>query len=166
MRKAFSLLFILLIIGGLSACAVTPQVKADNIIFQFTCKAKIKMQDKEYSCCINRSAPQTASITLLAPDTLKGMTYNWNGSNFSMTYQGITAEHDSCVLPETSFSSLMIRVLDAANKTDILKRKSSNEFTGTLDDADFTITVDQSSGYIQQIQFPKYNLHADLEYTV
>ncbi len=160
MRKALAVLFCMLIFTVLPACS-SASAKAADIVFAFTCSAQVTTQSGTVSCTVTRAAPQSASITVQSPEEISGMTYTW-GDNFIISYAGLVTKSSECSLPKSSFAAQLIGVLDAASMQDALTVSGNSAFTGIYDNAAFTLTVDSKSGYIQQIEIPRYGIKATL----
>lgn len=160
MRKVLAIILSILCFTMLPACSAAPVQPAD-IVFAFSCSAQVQIENETISCTITRAAPQSANITVLSPKELKGLSYTW-GEGFTINYAGLTATNTDCILPQSSFASLIIGVLDSAFKRDVLTRVSDSALTGSFNDCVFTLTVDNKSGYIQQIEIPRYGVRATL----
>lgn len=133
--------------------------------FAFHCKANITFADERITCDLSHTAPGMASMQLLSGD-LSGLNYYWSGEDFTVSYCGLSAKSDECVLPQTSFALLLLQTLDYAQKGGVLTRTHGDEFSGSLNGIDFTITADNSTGRIQTIAIPRNNIVAELyDYT-
>lgn len=158
MRKALAVLIGLFLIISISGCSAAP-FKSAKIIFSFTGSAQIKQGDSEIVCTIMRAAPKSASIAIQSPKELSGLTYTW-GSSFSSVYAGITNKSAECDLPQNCFAPLLIKVLDAAEKPDALCRENNSTLSGSTDQVSYVLTIDGSSGFIQKIEIPRYQICA------
>ena len=162
MRKVLAIAGCILFLAALSACS-TATIKSTDIVFAFTCSAHVTTENGDVSCTVTRAAPQSASITVLSPKELNGMTYTW-GDDFAISYAGLATNSTNCTLPQSSFAAQLIGVLDAASKQDALTSVNNSTFTGTFDDGAFTLTVDSTSGHFQQIEIPRYGIRATLDH--
>lgn len=151
-----SFLFTFLVTG----CAPA-KINAVNIDFTFHCEAKITCSDELMTCDLSHTAPGLASIQLSSGD-LNGLNYYWSGQDFTISYCGLSAKSKDCILPQTSFALVLLQTLDYAQKDGTLTRTHGNEFSGSLDGIDFTITVESSTGQIQTISIPHSNVVAEL----
>ncbi len=163
MRKMTALFLILILIFAFSGCA-KQDISPEEIGFNFNCKADVTIDDQKLTCRLNRSAPEIISIQIISGD-LNGLLYNWDGEGFSISYSGITAKSDNCMLPKTAFAEALKQILDCACKEGALTKTHGNEFSGKYNGLDFTIATD-GSGQIKKITIPKQGITAELyEYT-
>ncbi|HEX3037757.1 MAG TPA: hypothetical protein VHO94_02030 [Oscillospiraceae bacterium] len=162
MRKVLAIACGILLLVALSACSAK-SVEPTNIVFAFTCSAKVTTKNGDVSCTITRAAPQSESITVQSPKELNGMTYTWE-DNFSISYEGLQTKSTDCTLPPSSFAAQIVGVLDAASKQDALTDVGDSVFTGKFDNDTYTLTVDSKTGHIQQIEIPRYGISAKLDH--
>lgn len=160
MRRMVFLLFPLLFLFLFSGCA-QPELKAEDIDFSFQCKADVTCNGQKTTCLFSHSAPGIASVQILSGN-LNGLTYFWSGEDFSVSYSGLTVKSEECVLPQTSFASVLQQAADSSEKIETLTKTHGNEFSGIAPNFDFTITVDEKSGQIQKIDIPRYGMTVEL----
>lgn len=156
MRRIFCIFAFFILTLPFTACSASTMETTD-INFCFQCKADVNFNGEQFCCNLSRDAPGRASVQLLNGD-LNGLSYNWDGDGFSVSYGDVCAKSEDCVLPDTSFAVALLQVLDYAERSDSLTPGSNGTFTGNLNDCDFTITVDKNSGNIQTLAFPQKNL--------
>lgn len=163
MRNRNWCLFLALAFFLVSGCSLQKQVelKPEDILLSFQCKANITAGEQKYSCILSHSAPGIGSVQVTSGD-LNGLIYNWSGENFSVSYSGVTAESEECVLPKSSFAALLQSVLNTAERDGTLVKTHGNEFSGTGDGYDFTVIVDAGTGQIQTITVPQYAISVNL----
>jgi hypothetical protein len=154
-RIAFFAVLLLIVFAGCSRA----EVKAEEIDFHFQCDVNIVSGEQKINCCLNRTSPGIVSLKIASGD-LNGMTYDWSGEDFSITYCGLTAKSESCVLPTYSFAEVLKQTLDCAEKSGSLTKTHGNEFSGNLNGFDFTLTTD-GDGRIQKITVPGRNFSAE-----
>ncbi len=163
MRKTAAMILMLILIFAFSGC-VKQDISPEAICFNFNCKADVIIDNQKLTCQLNRSAPEIISIQIVSGD-LNGLLYDWDGENFSISYSGITAKSDNCILPKTAFAETLKQILDCACKEGALTKTHGNEFSGKYNDLDFTIATD-GNGQIKKITIPKRGITAELyEYT-
>ena len=159
MRRIAVMLISVLFLFVFSGC-VHQELKAEEIDFVFHCKADIVCDQQKVTCELRRTAPGIESVRIISGD-LNGLMYDWSGENFSVSYSGLIAKSDDCVLPKTSFISILRQTLDYAAKSGTLTRTHGNEFSGNLNDSDFTVTTN-GTGQIQKVSIPHRGITADL----
>ncbi|QEY34125.1 hypothetical protein FL966_03170 [Caproiciproducens galactitolivorans] len=156
MRRIFCIFAFLVLVLPLAACS-SPTVQAAEIHFSFQCKADVNTNGEQFLCNLSRTAPGRASVQVLSGD-LDGLSFDWDGDGFSISYKDLCAKSEDCVLPDTAFASVLVKVLDYAERSDSLTSGADGSFTGTFEDKDFTITVDKNTGDIQTLVIPETNL--------
>jgi hypothetical protein len=150
-----SILFLFMFVG----CS-KKEIKAEEINFNFQCKADVACGEQKITCELNRSAPGIVSIQILSGD-LKGLVYNWSGEDFSVSYSGLAAKSEDCVLPKASFAVILKQMFDQAATSGALTKTHGNEFSGNFNDCDFTL-VTNGIGQIQKISIPHRGISAEL----
>nr|WP_319488160.1 hypothetical protein [uncultured Caproiciproducens sp.] len=164
MRRTALWLFAVFVIFSCPACKAQ-EIKAADINFSFHCIADIDYNGEKITCGLNRDAPGRASVQFLSGD-LNGLTCDWSGEGFSISYSGLSAKSDDCVLPDTSFAVILLQILDYAEKSDSLIETHGDELSGTMNEINFTMTAEKSTGLIKTISIPQKNLTAKLhDYT-
>lgn len=146
--------------AGCSGKIQQAHLEQKDLLFSFQCKAEVTAGQNRYSCIFTHSAPGMGSVQITSGN-LAGLMYNWSGENFSVSYNGVTAESADCVLPKTSFANLLQSTVDRAQKDGSLAKTHGSEFSGTGDGYDFTLTADAATGQMQKISIPKYEISAD-----
>lgn len=163
MRKAFWTLVSFLVLFSFSSCsrALTPELNAEDLVFTFQCKADVDCAGQKTSCILNRSSPETVRVQIVSGE-MNGLTYFWNGDRFSVSFGGLTAESEECVLPKASFALLLKQTLDSASAAGSLVKMHGGEFSGSSAGYDFTLTADRATGTLRTLKIPKYGLTVDL----
>ncbi|MBW7573708.1 hypothetical protein [Caproiciproducens faecalis] len=142
------------------ACAAQ-EIQAEDLVFCFHCNADINYDGEKIQCAFSRDAPGRASVQFLSGN-LNGLTYDWSGENFSISYSGISAKSEECVLPDTSFAVILLQILDYSEKSETLVKTHGDEVSGSMNGVDFTMTADRTTGQIQTICVPQRNLEVQL----
>lgn len=150
-----SLMMSLLLLFGCSSGGKTLQ--AQDIDFTFSCKIDVTCPTGNPICSFNRAGQKNASIEVLSGSG-KGLKWYWSGDGFTQTYYNLSAKSDNCVLPEGSFASLLVKMLDCAEKPGTLESTGNNVFSGSLNGCNFTLTADGNTGNIQTLSVPDWNV--------
>lgn len=159
MRRGFRILFASFLLLFLVACSQKQPIDASDIDFLFSCKADVTSGGQTVSCSFCRMGAEDSDLQILSGGAA-GMGYDWDGDGFTLTYQGLAAKSESCVLPDTSFESVLVRAVDAAAKPGTLTWTHGNEFSGTIGGDDFTLTVDPQTGQILTLTVPNMGVGA------
>ena len=141
----------------LSGCSAQ-NLEAEDIDFTFSCKIDVKSDCGNMTCDFVRAGPQSADIGILSGDA-EGLSYDWNGGEFTVSYGGLSVQNDSCALPSTSFAALLVGSLDCAQQKDALTRSREGEFSGRAEGFDFILKADVSTGQITEFSVPEKNLN-------
>ncbi|MBE6822563.1 MAG: hypothetical protein E7518_05605 [Ruminococcaceae bacterium] len=165
MRRAVLVWLTLAVLFSFSACSQGEDktIKPEDILFTFQCQATVNNNGKQTECDVSRSAPGVISVKITSGDA-NGMTYFWKDNKFSISYSGLTAESEDCVLPKTSFAYLIKQTLDSASYSGALTASHGNEFSGSSFGYDYTISVDGETGRIRKLNIPKYGLVVELHH--
>lgn len=160
MRRIAFFLLSVLIVFSITACT-SQNMEAADIEFAFKCKAKITYNNEQITCELSHTSPKMASLQVLS-GSLNGLNYYWSGNDFTISYAGLSAKSDDCVLPQFSFAVILLQTLDYAQKIESLTKTYANEFSGDMDGVNFTIAADSTTGYIQKISIPDNSITAEL----
>lgn len=158
MRRCLSVCMVILCLVFLFACSSTQrEIQAQDINFTFACKIDAACPNGNIVCSFNRAGQKDAAIEILSGSG-KGMKWYWSGDGFTQTYQSLSAKSENCVLPECSFASLLVKALDCAEKPNALESSGGNVFSGSMNGCNFTLTVDGSTGNLQTLSVPDWNV--------
>lgn len=160
MRRRPAICFLavcVLLLQLLPGCA-RKSLKAEDLVFAFSCRIDVKSDCGDMKCNFVRSGSQSVGIRVLSGGA-EGLSYDWNGSRFAVGYAGLSVENDSCVLPDTSFASLLVGCLDRAQQKDALAQSREGEFSGSFDGFHFLLRADASTGKITELSVPEKNLN-------
>ena len=159
MRRACFTVLTLLFLISFSGCSGTSLqgLNPEDLIFTFQANADVSCGGQQTKCVVSRSAPGVISIQVSSGE-LNGLTWFWEDAGFSVSFSGLTAQSEECVLPKTSFAYLIKQTLDSAANTGALTRTHGNEFSGSSPGYDFTLTADEATGHIQTLNIPKYGM--------
>ncbi len=153
MKRIIRILMLLFCLTLLTGCAGQHPMKASDLNFTFLCKIEASCNGQNTVCSFSRSGPEDAELKVLSGGSA-GMGFDWAGDGFTLTYQGLAAKSATCVLPDTSFEAVLVRVLDEAQKPGVLTWTHGNEFSGSAGGDDFVLTADPNSGQIQTVSVP------------
>ena len=166
MKKLLCLLCILAIAGvPLASCHKAPSaITAEQVVASFSAQAQVTQQESVIGCNVARTPEGLAAVTITAPEQLSGMCFEWSGENSGFSYQGLSCRTEQPFLPKTSFAAIIVNVLQAAsvpeNLTDQGPRDGMSCFTGQSESGPFTILVNSSNGYIQEILLEELDFRA------
>jgi hypothetical protein len=145
----------LLLLSGCSSGQKT--LAAQDIDFVFSCKIDVTSPSGNLTCSFDRAGRQSAAIAVLSGNG-SGLKWYWNGDGFRQTYFGLSAGSETCVLPEKSFASTLVKALDCAEQPGTLDSVGENAFSGSINGCAFTITADGNTGKIRTLSVPDRSL--------
>lgn len=156
MRRKSALWLLAVCVLFFSGCS-KQNFQAEDIVFAFSCKIDVESDDGGMTCSFSRTGPQSANIGILSGDA-EGLDFDWNGDGFTTAYGGLSVKNGSCVLPDTSFASLLVGSLDRAQQDGALTKSHGGEFSGRSGGFDFILIADVSTGRIAELSVPEKNL--------
>lgn len=160
--RRFLAAFCAAMLAFLCACSGSEtRIRPEDIDYVFSCKADISAAGQTCTAELDRGGPGVATVKIVS-GAGDGLAWYWNGENFTQTYQGLSAESETCVLPKGAFAAVLVDVLDESEKQSALTRVGGNVFSGSCGDGDFTLTADGSTGCVTQIDVPGWSISAKL----
>lgn len=165
MIKKMSIVAICALFFTLAACKIGSSVDQNDIITNFTAKMSVNIDDKQYDCDISRTDGNITKIIITSPDTVSGLTYEYRGEGYTISYNDKVAEGDYPYLPDSSFSEILTDILSSVSSGNSLGKSysvsGSSCFDGECESGDFKVTVSNDTGFIQKIEAKDYKI----EYT-
>lgn len=166
LKRAIPVLMSVLCILLLASCASKP-VKPPQLPAEFTCQAKVSVQDEQLDCTIIRTQNET-TLSLTAPEALNGMTFIFSGNQCSVSYKGLTYGVSDEMLPETAFAGSVAAALNNAVHPENLvyagRDGDAAVFTGGSDEHAYKIYVDMKSNTIRELELSDLKIKALFSY--
>ncbi len=160
-----SVLAVVLLFSLLTSCKSEP-LSPDQIRLDFTCDAAVTVEDSEIGCTFSHTAQGVGYVLVTVPEQLAGVCFEWMGDAYCISYNGLKCETDKPFLPNSSFATALMNVLEGAADTDALTRETSDGgvtvFSGDSRSGLFRISVDNASGYIVELSVDALKLRAEL----
>ena len=158
MKKIFAILPLILI---MTSCAANPapiQKEFSAIVTSeyngITIKAEVK------------STNHTLIIKMKSPESMKGCTYTYKGSDLTVEYCELKLSAECGYFPDNAFPEIINNVLETVNSGEtVLSGKYNNKalYSGKSDSGEFTLTCDYNMGYISELELKDYKFSADFE---
>ena len=128
----------------------------------FECDADLTYGDMQVKGHLTRLTTGTLIMDLEEPDTLKGMTMQWDGETVSVKMYGLSFGVDPSVLPETALGKSVLTALDAALHPDGEGEVTDKGLvtSGQAAGGTFTITSDPETGNLLSLEMPSAELSA------
>lgn len=129
----------------------------------FSCKADISYNGMQISAKVTRPSAAGCRIEVESPDTLKGMTLDWNGSTMNISYLGLSFDVDPASLPDTAFGNILIDVFNALarqNGLSIQNDKDSMTLSGNGESGKFSVVWDRKANALKSVEVPESGFSA------
>lgn len=166
MRKWMALLLVpsLCVLLFVSCKQQAGTIAAEDVVTSFSANVQVTQEDSVILCTISRTPESIAAVTVTEPQQLNGMRFEWRGSGYGISYNGITCETEKPFLPNTSFAAALVNALTEAAKPEGLAFEAMQEeralFSGTCDSGRFQIWVNNANGLIEQLTVDELKLKA------
>lgn len=167
MRKLLCVACLLVIpVIFIVSCGKKEASAPDHLMVSLSASAQVIQGESSLSCTVTRNAEGVAVITVTEPAQLNGMSFEWRGDGYGISYNGLACETEKPFLPSTSFASAIINVLTACENVDSLVVQSQDGgktvYSGSSESGRFEITVNNSDGFIEKITIAELKLTVDL----
>lgn len=143
--------------------AKTKTEAPSSIISGFSCDITLSYSDMSISAHMTWPSAGVCCIEIKEPASLSGMTLNWSGGEFSLSYMGIEVPFSEEILPNAGFAEGIVNSLEAAvQETEFEIIKSGNEYIYSAigKSGDYSLSFDENSGNLTGISVPSINLDA------
>lgn len=164
-RRGLLALLALTLCAGAAACAAgsgkgggaeTP------VTTGFECDADLTYRDMQVKGHLTRLTTGTLTLDIDEPETLKGMTMQWDGETVSVKMYGLSFGLDPAAVPETALGRSLLAALDAALHPSGEGKVTENGLVtnGEAAGGTFTITSDPETGSLLSLELPSAQLKA------
>ncbi len=153
-----------LLIGMLFACrgskggAELPPVDWEK---SFTAKADIHFGDIEATATINRIGDGVCDITLISPQALNGMKFQYNGNDIEISYLGMSVTMDDDSMLANAMTAAIVKAVDTAARGSGISMKKSGKailLEGENENGSFSLTFDKENGSLLSLIVPALDL--------
>lgn len=155
------LIIVLIFVVILQGCAKKQEKLPDSVTNGFEANISVNYQDNNYEAKITRTTPGQSKIEMTKPLLLKSMTFEWNGTEITMSYLGMKQSVSPSSLPNAAFGDAIVKVLDAVSRVnglDVKKDANSLLIKGSTDAGPFVLSVNKDTGDIASLSLPSINL--------
>lgn len=137
-----------------------PQTRqSDPVTDGFSCTAELDYSGQHYVCTLTCPGGGGFTAKLSEPSLLNGLTMNWDGEGFVLSYLGIERRLDGSGLPDTAFAEAVRNALqEAAGQLMDGSDKGGYVLEGGSDSGDYTLTF-SSDGYPASLTVPALDLN-------
>ena len=128
----------------------------------FECDADLTYRDMQVKGHLTRLTTGTLTLDIDEPETLKGMTMQWDGETVSVKMYGLSFGVDPAAVPQTALGKSLLAALDAALHPagEGQVTESGLVTSGEAAGGSFTITSDPETGSLLALEIPSAELKA------
>lgn len=145
----------LIILTGCSRKQPTEPVAVD-----FVCEFQAQYNDLTATGTLTRRTAGTLLLQFSKPETLAGLSAEWNGEKVTLKYGGLSYDVDPDKLPESALGEGLITAFDAALRGDGERQEADGKVTvsGLSGNAQYTYVYDASTGMPLSLSIPSLPL--------
>lgn len=153
-----------LIVGIFFACGRSTKVEEippADWTKSFTAKADIRFGDLNAVASVNRIGDGICDITLISPQALNGMKFQYNGSDISISYLGMNVSLNEDGLLANAMTAAIVKAVDTAARGSGISAKKKGKailLNGTNDTGEFTLRMDKENGSLLSLEIPAIDL--------
>lgn len=132
----------------------------------FSAKATVKLRDITISGDINKTDTGCATMTVLSPPSLKGISFQYDGQDIKASYHGMSVKLNADSKLAGGIIKLIVSAIDkAASNNGVSIKQSGDALTvsGDSDGTKFSVKFDRKSGSIAQISMPDLEAECSFE---
>lgn len=167
LKRHIPIILLIFLVIMLPSCSGgrTESKAPQNIISGFSCDMTVKYNNMSISARLTRPSAGVCCIEIKDPVPLSGMTLNWSGGEFSISYLGVSVPFNEEILPDAGFSEGIINSLEAAvreTEFEIIKSGSNYIYSAIGSSGEYSLSFDENTGVLTGISIPSINLQADI----
>lgn len=131
----------------------------------FCCEITAVSGDLTVQGTLSRPNAAQLSLVLTKPETLSGLKLDWNGTELSAQWHGLSVPLDQARLPDTSLMEGLIAGLDAALGAAETGRltEEGTVIEGEIGAHAFRLLADPTTGQLRTLQIPDWKLTVTFE---
>lgn len=149
------------ILGCTSLSGCSQQESEPPVVTGFTCSTQVQYGEMEVEGRLTRQSAGLLTMDITAPETLKGMTLEWNGEEVSVKMYGLRFGVDPSTFPSTALGSSLLAAFDAAARLQNGQLTADGVRTvGEELGGEFTLLSDPDTGYLLSLSVPSAGLQA------
>ncbi len=158
MSRRVATLALTLILLCFTACA-KPQ-PAEPLSVNFTCDFRAQYSNMTAAGKLTRYTAGTLRLDFTEPETLNGLSAEWNGDTVTLRFLGLSYTVDPATLPEGALGEHLLNALDAALRGDGNREEQDGRVTvtGLVGDTAYTYVYDADSGAPLSLEAPSLSV--------
>lgn len=162
----FALIFSFTSCNGKKSKGTSAKDATATLSAPFSAKATIKLKDITVSGDISKTAKGCATMTVLSPPTLKGMQFQYDGTDIKASYLGMSVKLNSNSKVAGVILKLIVSAIDKSSQNEGISVKQVGDallISGDSDGTKFTLKFDKKNGSIVQISMPTLEAECNFE---
>lgn len=138
-------------------CSCSDQAKetVPDLSGRLSYHATVKYEGNEMNLDLERASIGVYSLTVVSPEPIKGMNFEYNAGTLTIKYLGLTKTFDQGAFPESSVIETLITVLDGASAAGALEYSGTRDglsvYSGMSDAGQFELYFDTSKNQIEKL---------------
>lgn len=158
-----SLLIFTVVAAPSCSSAKTEAKIPQSIISGFNCDMTVSYNGMSISAHMTMPSVGVCVIEITGPAPLSGMSLEWSGGEFTLSYMGISVPFDSEILPDSGFAEGIVNSLDAAaqeTEFEIIKAGTNYVYSAVGKSGKYSLSFDCESGALTGISIPSISMEA------
>ncbi len=137
-----------------------PKPSAEPVAVDFTCAFRAEYNDLTATGTLTRRTAGTLLLEFSKPETLNGLSAEWDGEKVTLKYLGLSYDVDPAKLPENALGEGLLSAFDAALRDEGEKQEEDGKVTvtGMSGNAEYTYVYDAKSGAPLSLTIPSIPL--------
>lgn len=152
--------FALCLVFSLMLVGCTPQKPAEPVSVDFACEFQARYNDLTATGTLTRRTAGTLLLEFAEPETLAGLSAEWDGEKVTLKYWGLSYDMDPDTLPESALGEGLIAAFDAALRGEGERQEADGKVTvtGLSGDTAYTYVYDTETGVPLSLTVPSVPL--------
>lgn len=130
----------------------------------FQATANIKLDEMVIIADLNKTAPNQFTMKIAQPQTLKDLSFSYNGSDITVSYKGMSAVLSDDSFVAKTLAGIVMRSINSATESTGLHISEQDHvlvIEGSNEDGNFTMQIDKQSGSILTLNVPQLKLECN-----
>ncbi len=161
LRRFTSLTLVLFIVLSFVAC-FKKKGSEQPVTTGFSCDVEVKYQEMDVKGHLTRSSAGTLVFDINEPESLNGLSMQWNGDTITLKLHGISFGVDPAAIPQSALGQCILGVLDGALGTHDGSTVTDEGLVtkGSSASGEFEIVSDPETGNLLKLRMPSAGLTA------
>ncbi len=157
MSRRFSALCLSLL---LLCTGCRPKQTAEPVAVDFTCEFRAQYNDLTATGTLTRRTAGTLLLEFSEPETLNGLSAEWDGEKVTLKYLGLSYDVDPHKLPENALGEGLLSAFDTALRGEGERKEADGKVTlnGLSGTSTYTYVYDATSGAPLSLVIPSIPL--------